>query len=856
MKSEIKKNFSPYTTKKIEAIAAQFNVSLETGLSDQEVKKRQALYGLNEITTKEKTWFDILLRQFKSPFIYLLLAVLVIAFLLGSYCDSLVIFVVVLLNTLVGFYQEYNAAKTLKFLRQYIVSLVHVLRDGKEVEVLSKDLVPGDIVILYPGDIIPADIRLISDQNVMVDESILTGESLPVKKESEPTAQEATEVFKANNIGFWGTTIISGKAKGIIIATGLQTTMGNISQLTIQTERISSFSKQIAQFSLFILRLIFISLIIAFAAQFIVKGSKVNIIELILFASALAVSIIPEALPIITTFALSQGARRLAKKKTIVKRLSAIEDLGNIQVLCTDKTGTLTENVSRVESVFGNNEREIVFYASMVVSFEKENLRKMKGFNAALFEYLTPEEHTKLDDYKVVAEIPFDPQRRRNVVLVHHDDMYELIDRGSAEEIISRCVGIDESTKKIIEDWIKSEGLKGRRVLGVAKKEVDVKEIKTFDINKEEHDFIFLGLIAFGDPLKKTAINAINKAKLLKIQIKIISGDAQEVCGAVAYQVGLIKDPSDVMLGEEFAKKSDREKLEIVKNYNVFARVSPQQKYEIITYLQQEKEVGYVGDGINDAPALKIANVALAVQDAAGIACEAADIILLKKSLMVIVDGIEEGRKVFANTLKYIRYTLSVSFGNFYAIAFASLFLDYLPILPAQILLVNLLSDMPMISIATDNANPEELKRPARYDIRGILALATILGLVSNIFDFIFFGLFVQTSPKVLQTSWFVENILTAIAFLFSIRTSRVFFKTVRPSWTLLILSGISILIALCLPFTSIGQYFFSFTPVKLEYILWIFGITIAYFITTEIVKVLYYQYFGTNHTNDIHHAH
>lgn len=304
------------------------------------------------------------------------------------------------------------------------------------------------------------------------------------------------------------------------------------------------------------------------------------------------------------------------------------------------------------------------------------------------------------------------------------------------------------------------------------------------------------------------------------------------------------------MLGEEFSKKSEAEKLEAVKKYNVFARVSPEQKYEIIQCLQQEKEVGYVGDGINDAPALKIANVALAVQDAAGIACEASDIILLKKSLMVIVDGIEEGRKVFANTLKYIRYTLSVSFGNFYAIAFASLFLDYLPILPAQILLVNFLSDMPMISIATDNVNPEELKRPARYDIKNILGLATILGLTSNIFDFAFFGLFAHTSPQILQTSWFVENVLTAIAFLYSIRTSQLFYKAVRPSMTLLLLSCLSILIALCAPFTSLGQYYFSFAPLKLKYILWILGITVSYFITTEIVKLLYYRFYNNNQNN------
>ena len=843
--NNVKSYFSQYTIKTSENILQELQTSQTQGLSDAQVIQLHKKFGNNEIKTEETGWLPILIRQFKSPFIYMLLFVAALSLILQNHFDAIVIMAIVVLNTLFGFYQEYKASKTLELLKQYIVSSATVIRDGKEVQILSKDLVPGDIVVLLPGDAIPAEVRFIETQNITVDESALTGESQSIKKQHEPLDKIQSDIFAAYNIGFWGTTILTGKAIAVVIAIGNNTTLGDISQLTAQTVRISSFEKGISKFSSFILWLMIISLVVVFCANLIIKKGNVDVIELILFAAALSLSVIPEALPIITTFALSQGALRLARKKAVVKRLSAIEDLGNIQILCTDKTGTLTENVSKIEAVYGKNEREIVVDTALMISVSEKKLAQIKGYDLALYTYLTPQEIEYIKATKHIADIPFDPNRRSSAVVIQKNNSYFLIVRGSVEDVLKACINISPDEIQKINSWLAEQEVIGRRVLAVASKELPVANATTSDYIKEEHSLQFQGMVSFGDPIKKTAFQAIKKAQILNVEIKILSGDTRQVCITVATQVGLIKDPSQVMTGEEFAQLSPAEKFEKAKSMVVFARVSPQQKYEIISLLQQEKEVAYMGDGINDAPALKIANVALAVQDAAGIAREASDIILLKKSLLVVIDGIEEGRIIFANTLKYIRTTLSCAFGNFYAIAIAYLMLPYLPILPVQLLLLNFMSDSPMLAIATDTMSPAELKRPERYDIKGILILVTILGIVSTLFDLIFFTVFNQYQPPVLQTAWFIGSLLTELVFFFSVRTSQVFYKASRPSWqliTLMVLVGAATMI---LPYLEIGQRLFYFVPLKPIYMIWIIFITIAYFFTTEFVKVIYYRLYN-----------
>ncbi|MCX5922320.1 MAG: HAD-IC family P-type ATPase [Candidatus Dependentiae bacterium] len=841
--------FSEYTTKTIEDIATDFGVSMHDGLSDAQVLERQAVYGLNEIKTREIGWADILWRQLKSPFIYLLLGVAVLYFFLQSYFDASVILCIVFINTFFSFFQEYRAHKASQFLQQSIVTHVTVLRHGQEVDVPHNQLVPGDIVVLYPGDIIPADLRFIEAQNVTIDESVLTGESVPVAKTNQPSPESINEIFKASNIGFYGTTVVSGKALGIVFATGKNSALGDIVDLTAHTVQLSSFEKGLALFSTFVIRLMIISLLILFCANLIVKGHSVNFLELLLFASALALSIIPEALPIVMTFALSQGAIRLAHRKTIVKRLSAIDDLGNIEILCTDKTGTLTENVSKVEAVYGVNPREAVLGAYLVVHHPKKKLVTIKGFDLALDANLTLEEKVAVQAYTHVAEVPFDPARLRNIVLVRQQELYELIVRGAPETVLESCIGLTTEEKQRMQEWIVDQGHQGRRVLVVAKKVVQVDDPNTYDLVGQEHDLNFMGMIAFGDPLKKTSIEAIAKARALGVTIKILSGDTREVCGAIAQQVGLIQHRDEVVTGDEFAKKSAAEKEELVNTRSVFARVSPQQKYEIIVLLQKDKSVAYMGDGINDAPALKVANVALAVNDAVDVAREASDIILLKKSLLVVIEGIEEGRVIFSNILKYIRTILSTTFSNFYSLAFASLILDFLPMLPVQLLLNNILSDLPMLAIATDSTDLNELKRPAKYDVRGLAVVSTVLALTTSLFDIIFFALFFHVAPAVLQTGWFIESMFTELVFIFSIRTTRAFFRGSMPSIPLVVLTlGVGA-VSLVLPFTEFGQRVFHFVPLELTQLLIIAGVVIVYFITVDLVKVLYYRMFNNNNT-------
>ncbi|HZW61010.1 MAG TPA: HAD-IC family P-type ATPase [Candidatus Babeliales bacterium] len=833
--------FSFFTDKNVEQIVSILETSLSTGLSNEQVAQRRNSYGYNQIASKRMELWQILWRQCQSPFMYLLIIVALISFFLENHLEGIVVVAILLLNILLGFYQEYRAEKTAELLKRYLASRTKVLRNGQEMEVATKELLPGDIVMIYPGDILPADLRFINAQHLVIDESMLTGESVPVDKTSDSLQEAATEIFKACNIGFVGTTVLSGKGIGVVYATGKESSLGRISAIAQETVRSSSLSKIIGRFSTFILYMVVVSLFVIVTFHLVVKDrNQIDIIELIMFATALAISVIPEALPLVMTFALSQGALRLAHQKTVVKRLSAIEDLGNIEILCTDKTGTLTENLLSVGNIFGKEPRMVALYAMLVGKMPHKHHAIGKGFDIALYEYLTPQEHQQIEQYERLGEIPFDPIRLSNLVLVKKDQERLIIIRGAAEVVINKCSDINPEEKEQLNQWILSEGKKGNRALAIAYKKITDAQ---YDLSQEnEQNAHFLGLISFQDPIKKTASKAIEKAKSLGLTLKILSGDSKDVCAAVAYQLGLISDYSMVMTGAEFAPKSEHEKLEIVKNYDVFARVSPENKYEIVKLLGQHHDVGYLGDGINDVLALKEANVGLAVDDAVDIAREAADIILLKKSLMVIVDGIEEGRRVFANTLKYLRITLSASFGNFYSIGIASLIVDFLPLLPIQILTVNLLSDFPMIGIATDSVELDELKRPEKYDIKSMLLLTMVLGLVCTIFDFIYFGTFFHMPANVIQTGWFVESILTELFFIFSIRTMKPFYKGGWPSLYLFIMTIIIGIITVILPFSSLGDHLFSLVPLQLSFVLRILAIVLGYFCMSEIIKLVYYR--------------
>ncbi|EKD62112.1 MAG: hypothetical protein ACD_52C00300G0002 [uncultured bacterium] len=811
--------------------------SSSDGLTHKEAGARLKKYGLNKIKAKEIHWYHILIRQLTSPFIYVLIIASIFTFFLGETADSVIIIGFVVINTFLGFTQEYRSHQAVKILSTYTTAHSMVIRDKKLISLPAEKLVPGDIVAIEPGDIIPADMRIITCNNLIIDESILTGESDRVSKTSEKLSGAVDQIVKAKNIAFSATSVMHGNATGIVIATAKDTAFGEIERLTTQTTHTGSFEKGIAKFSTFTLRLIVATLVILYIINLVIKGTGTDKFQLAVFSVALAVSVIPEALPLVTTFSLSRGALRLAKKHVVVKRLSSVEDLGGIEVLCTDKTGTLTENRLTLDEIHPASSSDCLKYAYWASN-------QPGGSGSDPFDMAIISAANKvlggLNCPKTEKEIPFDPERRRNTLLVRYKGKYLLISRGAPDTIFKLC----KLTDNKYQNWVSSKGNLGKRTIAIAHKELPGTKI---DIEDQENSMEFDGVISFTDPIKPTAAAAIANAKKLGLTIKILTGDSSEVSGTVGLAIGLIKSQSQVTSGNKLEELSTNQFNEAVGRYTIFARVTPAQKHRIVEALKENHEVGFLGEGINDAPALKAANVAIIVSGASDIAKDTADIVLLHKSLRVIIEGIEEGRKIFANTTKYIQATLASNFGNFYAVAVASLLVNYLPMLPVQILLVNLLSDFPMIAIATDSVDTRELTVPNKYDLKGIALIATILGLVSSVFDFIFFAIFSQYSPETLQTMWFVGSILTELVFIYSIRTKFSFWKASRPSATLILLTFVAGIATIALPFTAFGQQAFKFARPETGFMLSVFILVLVYFLTTEFAKRIYYKFSSTD---------
>ena len=814
------------------------------GLSSVEAQTRLMQIGPNANRGRaEVTWPRLLLNQFKSPLVLLLVFAMALSFFLGETTDALIVLSVVLLSALLGFFQEYRAANTMAKLLAIIKTRVSVMRDGAAVDVPAEQIVPGDMVLLSAGDAIPADGVLLEANDVFVDEATLTGESYPAEKGAAITPADAP-LSGRSNVLFQGTHVVSGMAKALIVHTGVQTEFGQIYQHLQHPPPETEFERGIRTFGNMLIYITLIMVISIFAINVYFHKPAV---DSFLFALALAVGLTPELLPAIISITLANGAQRMAKQKVIVKRLAAIENFGSMNVLCSDKTGTLTEGVMRIHSALdgvGQTSESVLLYGYLNATFESgfvnpidHALRELHQFDPQRTEF------TKVD------EVPYDFIRKRLSVVVAHGHRHTMITKGALRNILDVCTNVETGgvsqpiteLRAQIEARYAQFSHEGFRVLGLAIRDVTDDPIINRD---DETEMTFLGFLLFEDPLKPDIAETLIGLQQLGITLKIITGDNRFIAKTISTRVGIAQP--DVVTGSDLAHMTDEALRMRAISADIFAEVEPNQKERILKALRATGNVvGYIGDGINDAAALHAADVGISVESAVDVAKEAADIVLLERNLKVLAQGVRDGRVTFANTLKYMFTTTSANFGTMFSMAGASLFLPFLPLLPKQILLNNFLSDLPSMAIATDSVDPEMVDRPRRWDIGFIRNFMLVFGLVSSIFDYLTFGalLFVlHADAAQFQTGWFIESLMTELFITVVVRTRRPFFKS-RPGTLLtvsvLIVAGTTIF----LPYTALGALF-GFVPLPISFMALLLGITALYLAASELAKRWFYKRF------------
>ena len=808
----------------------------EEGLSQHEADARRATYGSNVLSKSQHTALRILGRQFKSSLIYLLVFASVFSFVLGDSSDGTIIAIILLINTLLGFFQEYRSERAIEKLSQFISKQIAVKRDGKTVLVDEALLVPGDVILLQQGDIVPADCRLLAAEELQVNESQLTGESVPVAKYAQvEQGQHATEGHAS--VLFTGSVIEKGKATAVVYAIGNATELGKIAALSTSTRKVTQYEQSLQAFSSFLLKVVLITLAITFVVKLLITHDLAHVPQLLLFIVALAIAVVPEALPVIATVTLSGGAAQLAKQDVVVKRLSSIEDLGNVTLLCTDKTGTLTQSKMTIQKLVSDDPVRFqqLAYATLQSLIEPGKTGQ-SSFDLAFLAYIPQEIQQQARVFKQVQDLPFDPEARRRRVIVEDTKAHTcyLVVIGSAETLLdlAQCPKKTQYLAEIAED-----GKQGLRHLALAYRELPSAE--HVDICASEHDLTFLGFVALVDPLRPSTKPTIELAESLGVAIKILTGDSKEVAAYVAGQIGL---GGDVYTGDEVEHMSPEALHNAVNASNVFARVSPAQKYAIIGALKHNHVVAYQGDGINDAPALKLADVAIAVDTATDVAKESADIVLLKPDLQVIISGIQQGRAIFVNINKYIKYTMVGNFGNFFALAFLYLLSLELPLLPVQLLLTSLITDIPLITISSDTVNNEEMLRPEKYDIHALIFISLLLGTLTTLFEIFFFAFVRMQAPLFVQTSMFLYLTFLQLFVIVSIRNRDHFWKGKRASLLLSTAISLAFLFSLALPYIPIFARLFSFTPLPLQELFIILALVVIYVFVLDVVKVWYYR--------------
>jgi len=820
--------------------------SSETGLTEFQalgkLEKRRLTVGKQVKVPRDIRLF---FSQFKNPFFVLLILASLISGALGQYSDLWIILGILFLSVILGFFQERKANRVLQKLKGLISLKSLVVRDDVPKEISSEDIVEGDIIILNAGDLIPADGLILESNELHLNESILTGESLPVRKR-EGVVDENTILSKRFNAVWKGTNVVSGEGKVLVINTGIQTIFGKLDTGEGKYTE-SGFEKGLKEFGFLLMK---ITLILAFIILFVNLLVERNWLESFLFALALAVGMAPELLPAINIISMSAGAKRLLTRKVLVKKLNSVQNLGEVNLLCTDKTGTLTEGIIQLSKI------------TNPLGEESEWVKKLAFLNASLQSgYSNPmddalkEIHPKLDQEVIkMGEIPFDFNRKRLSIFLKEGKRGYLVTKGAFKEIFKICsyASLDGKNQvpisnlaAQIENQFKFFGENGIRAIGVCYKDLDKEKLSLGD----ETNMVFAGFILMEDPVKTDIIDTILKLNQLNVQLKIITGDNINVARKIATQIGFSQPK--LISGLEISNMSSADLSIHAKEIDVFAETDPQQKEKIIQALKRNFSVAYMGDGINDVSALQVADIGISVENAVDVAKEASDIILMEKDLSVLEQGIREGRKTFANTMKYLFISTGATFGNMCSVAIASFLIPFLPMLPKQILLTNFLTDFPFLAVSTDQVDEEQYQRPRKWDISLIKKYMVVFGMHSTFFDIITFSyLFfvIRAAESEFQTGWFVVSVLSEIFIVFVIRTQKHFFKS-KPGKLLLWLSMMAILFTVSIPFIPIFEQI-GLVEMPIHRILILLTIVVFYVLTADFLKIWFFKKYSEKNSS------
>jgi P-type Mg2+ transporter len=831
---------APFWSESAEGLLQRLQTTAQ-GLTEAEAAVRLDRYGANSLKPKaELSWPGLLLGQVKSPLVLILVAASVLAFFLHDQTNAAIILGIVVVSSVLGFWQEYGAAGAVAKLLAAVQVKVQVLRDGRQRDVPVDEIVPGDVLALNAGDVVPGDSRVLDSKDLFANEAALTGESFPAEKLAGVIPADAA-LARRTNVLYMGTHVVSGTAAALVVHTGRVTEFGRVANRLRLRPPETDFERGLRRFGYLLMQVTLILVVGIFAFNVFLKRP---VFDSFLFALALAVGLTPQLLPAIVSVSLSRGAQKMARQKVIVRRLASVENFGSMNVLCSDKTGTLTRGTVQVKEALdeaGNESEKVLRYAFVNAAYQT-------GFTNPIDAAVKAQHAFDLADWTKLDEVPYDFVRKRLSVLAEHNGRCLLITKGALPNVLEVCTHSEQAGNPVeiaglreeIEGRYRWLSAKGLRVLGVACRDTGADRIIT---REDEAGMTFLGFLVLEDPLKPDIAENVAQLRGKGVRLKLVTGDNRLVAANIGIQVGL--DNPEILSGPEMHDISDEALPVLVDDVDIFAEVEPGQKERIVNALKKAGNVvGFLGDGINDAPALRAADVGISVDRAVDVAKEAADIVLLERDLGVLTHGIEAGRRTFANTLKYVFMATSANFGNMFSMAGASLFLPFLPLLPTQILFTNLLTDLPEMTIATDHVDPEQVERPRRWDIRFIRRFMLTFGFLSSVFDYLTFGalmLVLHADAARFRTGWFIESVLSASLIVLVIRTRRPFFKSPPRSY-LALATFFVMAFTVALPWTPLGRLF-GFVPLPLEFIMLLAAILVLYVASAEIVKRVFYRH-------------